>query len=146
LEKESGKLDAEGSTDPNFGRNPDPPPPATFAPGAPRPTISTPPSPPKRKKGRQPGQKLNYGTRLTEEDDVIRANMCVARSAKYGTETMQRFWDKIRNRFEKAIGRKHIGVNRRMDDLVIKRKVDIRVSHKCGHAARDDHWTQAIDG
>jgi len=48
-------------------------------------------APHKRKKGRQLGQKLNYDQRLTKEDDVILANMCVTRFAKYGIETMQRF-------------------------------------------------------
>jgi len=148
LEEENVELDADGSTDPDFytqntasrrrasGTPSAPPPPKT----------STPPAPHKRKKGRQLGQKLNYGQRLTEEDDVILANMCVARSAKYGIETMQRFWDKIRKRFETAIGRKYVDVSRRMKHLVSKRKADIRASHKSGHAARDDDWTQAIDG
>jgi hypothetical protein len=64
--------------------------------------------------------------------------MCVARSAKYGIETMQRFWNKIRKRFETTIGRKYVDVSRRMKHLMSKRKANIRVSHKSGHAARDD--------
>jgi hypothetical protein len=147
LEEKNVELDANGNTDLDFytqniaNRHR-----ASGTPSAPSsPKTSTPPAPHKRKKGRQLGQKLNYDQRLTEEDDVILANMCVTKSAKYGIETMQRFWDKIRKRFEIAIGRKYVDVSRRMKHLVSKRKVDIRASHKSGHATRDDDWTQAID-
>jgi len=33
-----------------------------------------------------------------------------------------------------------------LNDLIIKRKADIKASHKSGHAARDNDYTQAIDG
>jgi len=46
----------------------------------------------KRTKGRQSGQKSIYGRRLTEEDDITLANICIARSSTYGIEPMRRFW------------------------------------------------------
>jgi hypothetical protein len=55
------------------------------------PKISTSSTSHKRKKGRQLDQKLNYDQRLIEENDVILANMCVTRFAKYDIKTMQRF-------------------------------------------------------
>lgn len=143
-ELEEGEADAEGSTDPDFDVRISSKRRASGTPTPPSPT--TPAAPTKRKKGRQPGQKLQYGTRLTEEDDIILANMCIARSTKYGIETMQQFWDKIKKKFEKAIDRKYVGVSRRMEDLVAKRKADMKALPKSGHAARDDDWTQAIDG
>jgi len=143
-ELEEGEADAEGSTDLDSDVRMSSKRRASETPAAASPI--TPAAPLKRRKGRQPGQKLQYGTRLTEEDDIILANMCIARSAKYGIETMQHFWDKIRKKFEKAIGRKYVGVSRRMEDLIVKRKTDIKASHKSGHAARDDDWTKAIDG
>lgn len=143
-ELEEEETDAESSTDPDFDVKISSKRPAIGISTAPPPV--TPVAPIKRKKGRQPEQKLQYGTRLTEEDDIVLANMCIARSTKYGIETMQQFWNKIRKRFEKAIGRKYVDVSRRMEDLVAKKKADIRASHKSDHAARDDDWTQAVDG
>jgi len=150
---EEGEADAEGSTDPDFDI------PsisrrrvsafASTVPATPEGGPSTTPFAPQkinRTKGRQLGQKMTYGRRLTKEEDIILANVCIARSSKYGIESMRRFWSKIRGKFEAAIDRKYAGVNRHINDLIIKRKADIKASHKSGHAARDDDYTQAIDG
>ena len=90
MEKKNVELDADGNIDPNFytqniaSRRR-----ASSTPSAPSSSkTSTPLAPHKRKKGRQLGQKLNYDQRLTKENDVILANMCVARFAKYDIETM----------------------------------------------------------
>jgi len=53
---------------------------------------------------------------------------------------------KFRSKFKTAIDRKYAGVSRHIDDLITKRKADIKASHKSGHAARDDKHTQTIDG
>jgi len=149
-ELEEGEADADDDTDLDFdmsvGRGQAS---ASTALATSNGASSTTPSAPqkiKRTKGRQSGQKIVYDRRLTKEKDIILANVCIARSSKYGIESMRRFWSKIRGKFESAIGRKYAGVSRHMDDLVIKRKANIKASHKSGHAARDDDYTQTIDG
>ena len=98
-----------------------------------------------RTKGRQLDQKMIYDRRLTKKEDIILANVCIARFSKYDIESMRRFWSKIRGKFEATIDRKYVEVNRHMNNLIIKRKVDIKASHKLEHATRDDDYTQAID-
>ena len=65
--------------------------------------------------------------------------MCVTRFTKYDIETMQRFWNKIRKRFETTIDRKYVNINRRIKHLISKRKVDIRILHKSNYATRDNN-------
>ncbi len=82
-----------------------------------------------------------YDRRLTKKEDIILVNVCIARFSKYDIESMRRFWSKIRDKLEMTIDRKYVGVNRHINDLIIKRKVDIKASHKLGHAIRDDNYT-----
>ncbi len=69
----------------------------------------------------------------------------MTRFAKYDIKTMQRFWNKIRKRFETTIDRKYVNVSRRIKHLISKRKANIKVLHKFDYVIRDDNWTQVID-
>ncbi len=82
-----------------------------------------------------------YDRRLTKKKDIILANVCIARFSKYDIESMRQFWNKIRGKFETTIDCKYVEINRHINDLIIKRKVNIKVSHKLGHAIRDDDYT-----
>jgi hypothetical protein len=59
----------------------------------------------KQTKARQLNQKKAYGKRLITEEDVLLANVYIARPSRYGVESMWRFWNKVRGRSEVAIDR-----------------------------------------
>ncbi len=82
-----------------------------------------------------------YDRQLTKKKDIILVNVCIVRFSKYDIKSMRRFWSKIRGKFEATIDRKYVEINRHINDLIIKRKVDIKASHKLGHAIQDDDYT-----
>lgn len=82
---------------------------------------------------------------MTKKKDIILVNICIVRFLKYGIESIRRFWDKIKDKFETTIDRKYAEVCRYINNFIIKRKANIKVSHKLEYAARDNNYTQTID-
>ena len=76
-----------------------------------------------------------------KKKDIILVNVCIVKFSKYDIESMRQFWSKIKDKFEATIDRKYVKVNRHINDLIIKRKVNIKALHKLGHATRDDDYT-----
>ena len=52
---------------------------------------------------------------------------------------------KIRNKFENAINRKYVKISKHINNLVIKRKANIKTLHKLEYVARDNNYIQIID-
>jgi len=75
-----------------------------------------------------------------KKKNIILINVCITKFAKYDNEFMQRFWSKIKKKFEKTINHTYVKVNKHINDLIIKRKVNIKVSHKLKYATRDEDY------
>jgi len=71
---------------------------------------------------------------LTKKENIILVNVCIARFLKYDIKFMSRFWSKIRDKFKTTIDRKYVEINQYINNLIIKRKVDIKVLHKLEYA------------
>ncbi len=71
---------------------------------------------------------------MTKEEDIILVNVCIARFSKYDIKSMSRFWSKIRDKFKTTIDRKYVEIKQYINNLIIKRKVDIKVLHKLEYA------------
>ncbi|MCJ1346300.1 hypothetical protein MMC31_004515 [Peltigera leucophlebia] len=88
----------------------------------------------KKRPGRQPGQSLSYGKRLTEEEEIILMKCCLANC--------------IKEDFYEEAGRAYTGVQRKMEQLVKDRKKELskEVSRALsGVAVRDDEWARTLD-
>lgn len=98
-------------------------------------------------RGRKPNSTVTVGSRLTEHEDIILVSLALKYQASYGLETMQVFWKRVRNKFERITKRTYASVERRTKDLLEMRQEQLKKESKAGHGheARDDVWTQAID-
>jgi len=82
---------------------------------------------------------------LTKKKNIILVNVCIARFSKYDIKSMQQFWSKIKDKFEATIDCKYVEINRHINNLIIKRKVNIKALHKLEYATRNNNYTQTIN-
>ena len=52
---------------------------------------------------------------------------------------MQRFWYKIKKKFETTINCKYIDVSKQIKHLISKRKVNIKILHKSNYTTQDNN-------
>ena len=77
---------------------------------------------------------------MTKKNNIILINICIVRFSKYNIESMRRFWSKIKSKFETTIDRKYVDISRYIDNLIIKRKANIKALYKSRYAIHDNNY------
>ena len=101
----------------------------------------------KRRPGRQPDQHPVVGKRLTEDDEIIIVKIALKYQARFGVDSMRRFWMRVRSQYEKIANRSYYSVDRKAKDCLERRHSQLKHETKSGHGhkAREDEWTQIMD-